>query len=623
MFAIHLPGESDCAYSSIPRPPNADFFGEQGERNTSKGLALQTESAAVSSIQTLPPELLAEIFLYCQAAPIGGGSREPVVSQICYLWSHIALSTPRLWHSVIIDVPSRGAIERTSTYLKRSGTSSLCITISVKVPISVDTIAFDQLMRQCVDVATVIRDQTSRVRHLSISAPSQFASAFFANVNGLTRTLQTLECRVEAGPISFSAQFSSHYFRPTTQLLLQMKKDQLYFNRELSFALDELRLNVMDDMPSKTLGNALSGCVNLRKLVLVPQWVCPSTHPRLASPRATPALSLPSLETLLISRLNGLDRLLRAALFPALQTLKITEFLWSDRFAVTIIDLLETCRFLRSVVLCAKGGTARFPVVPEGGVVCLPLLDKLVVSNGADITDLLPRLTLPRLETLDIAGRIGEKFFGFVSRAPLIKTLVFDGRNQGSYEPELSPVPVTPAGSLGLLYLRELTLRGRAIDFCPLMLAPPDKRDPMPGGKHYRPPHAITTHLPSLTTLRLTSCSSLSPLMGSRSVKPLSHSRAVLYPPLKTLILDSVNMRSTSFTDLLDCTPSLTSLRIHKSHLGMRLDDDGNALLALLGTCVPLRCMQLKLLELSACSGLAGQNVFDISQLRGKHGLSV
>lgn len=91
-------------------------------------------------LRRLPPELLAEMFMYClpmvdfQLGYWPACERRTIVmgpSQVCQRWRDNALSTPRLWSSICINVRGdyRRRIALAKRWLSRTGSCPLTITI--------------------------------------------------------------------------------------------------------------------------------------------------------------------------------------------------------------------------------------------------------------------------------------------------------------------------------------------------------------------------------------------------------------------------------------------------------------------------------------------------------------
>ncbi|KAJ7756267.1 hypothetical protein B0H16DRAFT_1214680, partial [Mycena metata] len=91
-------------------------------------------------IQTLPPEIMAEIFVnflppYPQFPPLAGLLSPLLLCRICQRWRAIALSTPALWRAIrLADESDEEAVhghqfEVMTTWLARSGRCPLSLSL--------------------------------------------------------------------------------------------------------------------------------------------------------------------------------------------------------------------------------------------------------------------------------------------------------------------------------------------------------------------------------------------------------------------------------------------------------------------------------------------------------------
>ncbi|KAJ7042966.1 hypothetical protein C8F04DRAFT_1075526 [Mycena alexandri] len=98
--------------------------------------------AGVHPIQTLPPEILGEIFVdflppYPGLPPLSGLLSPHLLCRICRQWRAIALSTPRLWSAIRIDAFQNDSdaeqarkLEILKTWLTRSSNCPLSLSLS-------------------------------------------------------------------------------------------------------------------------------------------------------------------------------------------------------------------------------------------------------------------------------------------------------------------------------------------------------------------------------------------------------------------------------------------------------------------------------------------------------------
>ncbi|KAJ7042925.1 hypothetical protein C8F04DRAFT_1075282 [Mycena alexandri] len=95
-------------------------------------------------ITTLPPELLAEIFLnflprYPESPPCAGRLSPLLLCRICRQWRMVALSTPTLWRAISLDFLETDdlriqKIELLENWVSRSGNCPLSVSIRIANP---------------------------------------------------------------------------------------------------------------------------------------------------------------------------------------------------------------------------------------------------------------------------------------------------------------------------------------------------------------------------------------------------------------------------------------------------------------------------------------------------------
>ncbi|KAJ6589361.1 hypothetical protein B0H19DRAFT_1248909 [Mycena capillaripes] len=105
-----------------------------------------TESSGTSFIQTLPPEIIAEIFVNFlpnyPEFPTHSGSLSPLIlCRICRYWREIAISTPALWKAISIDIDETDnhdheieMLELLKTWITRSGNCPLSLSLTLRGP---------------------------------------------------------------------------------------------------------------------------------------------------------------------------------------------------------------------------------------------------------------------------------------------------------------------------------------------------------------------------------------------------------------------------------------------------------------------------------------------------------
>lgn len=149
------------------------------ERLLLKREALQTFSAEhiglSSSIRCIPPEILAEIFLYF--APNDQSHDNPALtrsvilpSHVCRRWRSVALSTSQIWSYILFDIDHSSTInierklDRTATWLARAG----------GCPLSLKIVCLSQSIEsqtRCRSLLNMVLPHCVRWRYASIRMP--------------------------------------------------------------------------------------------------------------------------------------------------------------------------------------------------------------------------------------------------------------------------------------------------------------------------------------------------------------------------------------------------------------------------------------------------------------------
>ncbi|KAJ7343354.1 hypothetical protein DFH08DRAFT_746875, partial [Mycena albidolilacea] len=94
----------------------------------SKRAAERQLNAIRDPVARLPLELSSEIFLRClPSRPKPGSHIAPMLlTNVCYAWTNIALSTPALWAAIYLD---HQGIEILESWLQRAGGHTLSISL--------------------------------------------------------------------------------------------------------------------------------------------------------------------------------------------------------------------------------------------------------------------------------------------------------------------------------------------------------------------------------------------------------------------------------------------------------------------------------------------------------------
>lgn len=148
---------------------------------------VQTHRNLLAPVRRVCPEILGEIFLQC--LPDEHESFNPfylnppiVLTRVSRLWRGVALSTPRLWCSIIDHVSQRqapiseGAVDNTSeTWLRLSRSCPLYITLDDKSTLGTP------LQREWENVATTFLLHSARWKTLNVTHPDRSLSLFRAD----------------------------------------------------------------------------------------------------------------------------------------------------------------------------------------------------------------------------------------------------------------------------------------------------------------------------------------------------------------------------------------------------------------------------------------------------------
>ncbi|KIJ14790.1 hypothetical protein PAXINDRAFT_169467 [Paxillus involutus ATCC 200175] len=91
-----------------------------------------------SPVQSIPIELLSEIFIFASHSPDGiqGAISQPItISHVCNHWRQVSLSTPSLWTTIFLALPlSKNQLTRTITWIFRSRNRPLHIHMDFRDP---------------------------------------------------------------------------------------------------------------------------------------------------------------------------------------------------------------------------------------------------------------------------------------------------------------------------------------------------------------------------------------------------------------------------------------------------------------------------------------------------------
>uniref|UniRef100_A0A0W0FVT8 F-box domain-containing protein n=2 Tax=Moniliophthora roreri TaxID=221103 RepID=A0A0W0FVT8_MONRR len=188
---------------------------------------LAVHKSLVSSIHLVPPEVWAHIFILClpdtRYIPWDSNFSPFIFGRVCWRWRAIVLSTPKLWASISLLIPSPsekdrrpGWIPLVHAFLNRSATVPVSLEITWHpVKYSRDEVNFEDILPD------IVLCTSPRLRHLSLSLPDSCVRMFWDATMPL---LETFSLRNEYKEISpptsinaprlHSATFDSIYLQP-------------------------------------------------------------------------------------------------------------------------------------------------------------------------------------------------------------------------------------------------------------------------------------------------------------------------------------------------------------------------------------------------------------------------
>lgn len=221
-----------------------------------KLLQLKNRSGLISPIKTLPPEILAQVFVFAAESYITVDTGPPVrdlsvsqvnaISGVCSSWRRIALDTPQLWSCVHFERLHH--INCISRWLERAGTHPLDIR---------NVVPFNGVKMSDRDVSRVslILPRIERVRSMVLRSTAQLMEGWILGWcnHGTPRTLTTLAL---SGPhlvdVGFPAQgeivdqqHMSELFHSLNTLYLQSLRvewDLLRCHNLVTLALDRVAI---------------------------------------------------------------------------------------------------------------------------------------------------------------------------------------------------------------------------------------------------------------------------------------------------------------------------------------------------------------------------------------------
>ncbi|KAJ7726429.1 hypothetical protein DFH07DRAFT_852755 [Mycena maculata] len=158
-------------------------------------------SLTVAPHKKLPPELLAEIFLFCSTSPavLPPKADDPLLAlgQVCRAWRELALQVPELWATISVSFTEGANVQRATDiaeqWISRAGTSCpLSITAECTGPYATVACENPDLVSGFVPLVV---SHSHRLRHLDIALPFASLAPLFALPRGAFPCLETLALR--------------------------------------------------------------------------------------------------------------------------------------------------------------------------------------------------------------------------------------------------------------------------------------------------------------------------------------------------------------------------------------------------------------------------------------------
>lgn len=151
-----------------------------------------------SSISTLPPEILGEIFVRClpqEQFPVPSGREAPLLlTHVSSQWRKLALSTPELWAALHVDYKDPDEdIPATELWLSRSGCCPLSLSIAID---------FNEQPHQ--DILDLLCKHSHRWRHIRFDFRRLLCAAMYTLVPAHDNLMQLTTFEFHARDISDS-----------------------------------------------------------------------------------------------------------------------------------------------------------------------------------------------------------------------------------------------------------------------------------------------------------------------------------------------------------------------------------------------------------------------------------
>lgn len=323
--------------AEIERPKGKDeeSLGRYIQQRSSLYEQMDAYKAVISPIRRLPPELLAEIFIFVNSEYVLDlenrypyiKPRLPLPCRICSVWRKIAIGLPALWTNIYLRCSPTNCASRTSLanlYLDRAHWQAL--PLSLKLALNSSSV-YEKSSNTDLIVATILRCLPA-CRILHLNAPWAILTHALVHPSGHLDLLEELNMSVLSSLENNALNLASEpngSFKDAPRLRvvtlnawpqpMTIRNIQLPFHQLINLRLNGVHLHI-------DAGRQLfAQCINLEVLSVIFQS-CDHGHIH-----ANSHAVLPKLHTLTISHANiGLPQLLQMLTLPALINLEIQTY---------------------------------------------------------------------------------------------------------------------------------------------------------------------------------------------------------------------------------------------------------------------------------------------------------
>ncbi|KDQ08644.1 hypothetical protein BOTBODRAFT_37797 [Botryobasidium botryosum FD-172 SS1] len=380
------------------------------------------------------------------------------LSHVCRLWRDALHSFPDFWANINLHLGKRSPDRKAAYWIKRAGSKPLSIDIfsggaSPSVPsrrMSATIVRTGLVLRGCMDrwdSFTMSGSSSHQIEHLLPICTGYAPRLRVFSLNCWSISSRNNNARRLLVPLLPSVEPRSDSSRLSVSI-------QGYIPRFTMFGISVTRLSIDfgvdpdgNSFNLNDLGSIFQSCPNLIELDL-----SALRFEDMSPPLFNGAIALRRLTTLSISWIRNIEGVLNLLQLPSLESITLHEVSWSDAARAAVYNLFESSRSLSSVVIgdddeCrSRGDPAPFQESP------LTLCNVTTFHVWGDWTflgPLLDRLTLPRVQTLDLGGASHSTLHRLISLSTDLHDLSLRNLTEAARP--------TPAPSLTPILLPHLT----------------------------------------------------------------------------------------------------------------------------------------------------------------------